>query len=209
MKCTKPIILLSIVLLLFCSCSAGTHNVPKPNPDGKVDTTDLDTISRVYVRTFTPSGGAFLSSWDSAGELEADTIICYVAYNNLLNKQTEDPKLNVHEGGEYVDNYAPAQAVENCARQYFDVSVDFLRSHKLYEYDGHPDSYLLPDGYGGGGWNVVLGATQQDNILQVEIGVGGPDDMEVPSIKGILSIELGEGTFRYLSYRLTQHPKGI
>lgn len=128
----------------------------------------------------------------------------FCAYNNLLDRETNPPDSKISDGSEYVDPFAPSEAVEKAVQQYFDVSADYLKTAKAFQYDGKANLYLLGNGFSGSGLVKVLRAEQNAFNLEIEIGIWGPDDEDDgPAITGVLSIELGSDSFHYLSY--TKH----
>ncbi len=126
----------------------------------------------------------------------------------MLNKALDPPAGSIATGAEYVDNEGCADEVEHAVMQYFDVSPDYLRTSKLYNfYDEdtgrrYDDAYLLPFGFGGGGSARALDFSQDKNTLTITVGVFGPDDAVMPVLTGTLTVYLGESGFEYVSYIL-------
>ncbi|MFA9381441.1 MAG: DUF6070 family protein [Acetanaerobacterium sp.] len=178
-------------------------------PDCEVyDQEYLDTLTEAYVKPLMPSGGILLSSWQTAEDIAADDLVCFCAFNNLLNKPVTPSDKTVFEGAEYVDHEGPAAEVETAIQQYFDVSTQYLRTSKLYNfYDEdagyqYQDAYMLPHGFGGGGSVKALAAEQNADELIITVGVFGPDDLGDPAMTGTLTVQLEEGGFQYICYDL-------
>lgn len=215
----KILLFLSILLALsaFPSCTASKsitesskYLAETSNIDGngekdyegnqpKVDTKNTDNLYETYVQPLNPTGGILIKEWASPADISSSDLIQFCAFNNLLGKETNPPNTLISDGGQYIDTFALASDVENSIQHYFDISSDYLKSAKEYEYEGNRGMYLLGCGFGGSGSAKVLQATQKEDLLQLEIGIFSPDN-DNPSITGILSIKLEEDSFNYLSY---------
>ncbi len=210
-------------LVLLCGCAANNSQTISYASDSEPvrssgssinsdvqDTAFLDTLIVTYVRPLMPSGAILLSSWETAEEIAADELVKFCAFNNLLNKPVTPSNATIYNGAEYVDHEGAADKVENAIQKYFDVSKDYLRTSKLYNfYDQetnvqYKDAYMLPDGFGGGGSVKVMAAEQNESQLLITVGIFGPDDPKKPAMTGVLTIGLEKEGFKYVSYSLQE-----
>ncbi len=186
-----------------------THNSQSvPGEYSKIDVLNLDELTQTYVHPLMPSGSILVSSWEKAEEIAADNLICFCAFNNLLNKPVNPSSATIFNGAEYIDHEGPAADVEAAIQKYFDVSREYLRTSKLYNFHDedakiqYKDSYLLPDGFGGGGSVKAMIAEQNGSQLIIIVGIFGPDNLKNPAMTGRLTIQLREYGFQYVSYEL-------
>lgn len=159
------------------------------------DAAYLDDITKKYVRPLVPYGSILANSWTTEKDVSADNLVDFCAFNNLAN-------LPLDENNEYMagQQNAPAEQAETAIRQYFDVSVEYLRTSSRYN---KADGYAMLNG-GGGGMTRALHTEQSGDLLIVTVGLYGPDD-EIPDrpVKtGLLTIRLDGESYQYLSYGL-------
>jgi len=169
------------------------------------DAAYLDEITDKYITPMMPAYGILWKSWASPMDIPADDLVNFCAFNNLLNLP---PDLDLGEG--FADNHGPASDVESAIKRYFDVSVDYLRTSRYYGFinkdngERYDNEYIMVYGFGGGGQTCALHAEQDGDLLKITVGLYGPDD-EIPDrpVKtGLLTIQLDEDGYQYLSYEL-------
>lgn len=142
-----------------------------------------------------PYGRILINSWPTAGNISANNLIDFCAFNNLLN-------LPLDENKEYtIDNHhGQDEQVEAAIRRYFDVTVEYLRTSSRYNY---ADGYIMLNG-GGGGRTRALNAEQDGDLFKITVGLYGPDDEapDRPAKIGLLTIRLDGNNYQYLSCEL-------
>lgn len=215
--------LIAAIIIILCGCTANNSQTVSYASDSEPvrssgnsinsdvqDTAFLDTLTVTYVRPLMPSGAILLSSWETAEEIAADELVEFCAFNNLLNKPVTPSDATIYNGAVYVDHEGAADEVENAIQKYFDVSKDYLRTSKLYNfYDQetnvqYKDAYMLPDGFGGGSSIKAMAAEQSESQLLITVGIFSPDDLKKPAMTGVLTVRLEKEGFKYVSYSMQE-----
>ncbi len=163
-----------------------------------VDLADLEMMTNVFVTPLLRSDNAVLQTWEQPDQLEADYFVRFCGINNLLAR----PLVETGDGLEYADAVCTAQELEQAVQGCFDVTSDFLRTSRGY--DAAADSYTMPSYAGGGREIFAMEAVPDGQRLMITVGISMPGQTDSPDAAGLLTVELGQASFRYLSYTVDE-----
>ena len=183
------------------------HHMRYPQYEITQDMAYLEELTKKYVRPLMPAYGIAWYSWETPMDIKASDLISFCAANNILNRE-------LGSEGEYIDSHGTAAEVEVAIQQYFDVTADYLRTAREYNYDGtdegstekYVDEYALFHGFGGGGSTFALNAEQEGDLLKITVGLFGPDDEhpDRPRQYSLLTVKPEGDGFKYISNEVTE-----
>lgn len=203
LKLRKVLFVVLVSLTFFCSCA---NTIPKNEikepPSIKeeapyqINTSNIKDLQEKYVTPILVCGDIKTYNWSSAQEIQADDLIEFCAYQNLLNLPTEEDRA-IRYSGKYVNNIAPAEEVEAAILKHFDVSREHIRTSKYYNEDSN--TYSLIYRITG---TLVLNNVEKEGETFVFHLFNSPD----PKIVGKLKVNfLSDGTIKYQSLELDEY----
>ena len=175
--------------------NGGKRYIGEVDP-GTVKLNDVEMLTNVFVTPLIRSSNVWAKSWDKPSELEADYFIQFCGINNLLKR----PLIETGDGLESTQPVCAAQEVEQAIQRYFDVKSEYLRTSSTY--DAAADTYTLPSLCGGGQEVFATGAEKDGARLNITVAMSMLGEKDKPFLKGVLTVELKDESFRYLSYKV-------
>lgn len=164
----------------------------------KVNINDYDAL---YEKYFNPFFGAtmFANSWTSAYEINPDCFPKFYGMNKENRKKCGSRK---DTDGIMI---ADAEDMEKYVQQYFDVSVEYLRTSE--DYDAENQCYYF--GLGGGLSADITDARQEDDLLFIDFETYSGWHRQVFTTGTITIQLLGNDQYKYLSCNAVDMPEQI
>lgn len=188
MKLNKQakVVIATIGITLILGVSWGIYKALIPPPDFSVtiDLSDYEGLTEKYLAPV--SSGIAAITWTDPEELDPSSLCVF--YFKTQNPHRTDPP--------YVYVPIDAKEIEGFIKEHFDVSTKHLRKSSYY--DAKTSTYWC-SGLGSSAGYAVVGAEIVGNKLLLNTEYYSPSDDSVLIRTGVLTIELSENSYKYIS----------